>query len=516
MIADQVIRPAALHRRRSVEKAERGYAMIFVAFLILPMVAMVGIAVDVGSFYVRAAHLQKAADAAALAGVIYQPDFERSEDVAIAIAKDNGFDPAADPNIDVVVEGLGGQRLRVVIYDRDADVFFSSIFLSDVEIVRFSTAEFVRPVPLGSPIDSFGNSGVPVDANDPQLWAAIQAPFTRFEDGDPFATGCLTVPNPKSPQAGTQCDDGDTNPDYRPEGFWYAVEVTADQVNRPVSVDLFDAGFYQRASVNDEVGDFVFTGAAKPHTGYQLYDRDSTTINHRDNPPLAGCKLEVQAEAGGYKNVWHPLCVFTPTQPGIFPLRVYTSNSAFGSFDPAWGPSQGQGFNGYAVRAVCGSCDPLAPKPRIYGIGDISILNNALGGTSEFFLAEIDESNDGKILEIRMFDPGDGAAGKFTLSVIEPDGAIQQVCDLKGAGVDITVTDGCSVVTRDPALGNPNIFNGEWLEIQVPLTSYTCSPDPAKGCWWKIRYEFADSASPTDRTVWQVRVIGDPVRLVPS
>jgi hypothetical protein len=30
--------------------------------------------------------------------------------------------------------------------------------------------------------------------------------------------------------------------------------------------------------------------------------------------------------------------------------------------------------------------------------------------------------------------------------------------------------------------------------------------------WWKIRYTVA--GSPTDRTTWSVRIIGDPVHLV--
>ena len=174
---------------------ERGYALIFVAFLLLPMLGMVGIAVDIGSFYVRAAKIQRAADAAALAGVIYQPDFTQAEAVARDFAKKNGFDPAADPDIEVVVESIGSQRLRVTIYDRDVDVFFSSVFLSDVEIVRFSTAEYVRPVPLGSPINEFGNTSAVPDASDPQFWAAIQAPHTRYIDGDPFTTSCLTTPD---------------------------------------------------------------------------------------------------------------------------------------------------------------------------------------------------------------------------------------------------------------------------------------------------------------------------------
>ncbi|MEE9417609.1 MAG: pilus assembly protein TadG-related protein [Acidimicrobiales bacterium] len=506
----------------SRSKGDRGYALIFVAFLLLPMVAMVGLAVDVGSFYVRAAKIQRASDAAALAGVIHQPDSGLAESTAIAVAKENGFDPTTDPDIEIIVEDLGGQQLRVTIFDRDVDVFFSSIFLSNVEIVRFSSAEFVLPVPMGSPLNSFGNTQPVPAAGDPQFWAAIQAPFTRYEDGDPYATGCNTVPPFTNPTLGIKCQGVDINPGYRPEGYWYGVEVTADQVGLPVAVEVFDGGFYQRSSIAESTGDFVWRAdlGRKPDTGYQLYDIDSTTLDYRNNPQLPGCKLEIEAETGGYKDTWATICVITPTRPGIFPLRVYTSSSAFGSFPAGW-DSEGQGFNSYALRTTCALC---LEQPRLYGLGEMSILNNVgSGAVSEFFLAEVAQRHSGKTLQIRMFDPGDGSSGDFDLTLIAPSGNPQQGCGYKSdadppADPLTQILGDCTIITRVDALpaGTENVFNGQWLTIEVPLTSYTCTDGVGNGCWWKVKYNFPASATPTDRTVWQVRVIGDPVRLVPG
>ncbi len=522
------------HRRAVVASTkERGYALIFVAVLLLPMLGMVGIAVDIGSFYVRAAKIQRAADAAALAGVIYQPDFARAEATAKDFARRNGFDPAVDPDIEVVVESASGQRLRVTIYDRDVDVFFSSVFLSDVEIVRFSTAEYVRPVPLGSPINEFGNTSSTPGAGDPQFWAAIQAPYTRYADGDPNTTSCITVPNLTGPNLGRRCAGGvDTqNPAFRPEGYWFAVEITPEQVNLPVTISVFDAGFYQRTSISESAGDFVWNPGSgrKPDTGYQVYDIDDTVLDHTDNPPLAGCNLQIEAETGGYRDVWAPMCVVTPTRPGIFPLRVYTSNSpdpkyAVSNFPAGW-VSEGQGFNSFSLRATCTGC---ASQPRLYGLSDISILNNVAtdaGAASEFFLAEITPDNEGKTLEVKLFDPGDGRDGTFLLSIVHPDGAIQQGCSyesdggLGGTALSGTITGDCTIKTRDgdAAAGSENLFDGQWLTIEVPLSSYACADGvTVNGCWWKVKYDFVGEAAATDRTVWQVRVIGDPVRLVPG
>ena len=46
------------------------------------------------------------------------------------------------------------------------------------------------PVPLGSPFNTFGNQTLPVATTDPKLWAAINAPYTLHQSGDPYATKC--------------------------------------------------------------------------------------------------------------------------------------------------------------------------------------------------------------------------------------------------------------------------------------------------------------------------------------
>ena len=64
--------------RRLLERVhvgERGYAMILTSLMIVPLLGFAGFAVDVGAWYSRASSLQRASDAAALAGVVLQPDF---------------------------------------------------------------------------------------------------------------------------------------------------------------------------------------------------------------------------------------------------------------------------------------------------------------------------------------------------------------------------------------------------------------------------------------------------------
>ena len=56
-------------------REQRGYAVILTSLVLVPLLGFTGFAVDVGAWYARASSIQRAADAAALAGVVWQPDF---------------------------------------------------------------------------------------------------------------------------------------------------------------------------------------------------------------------------------------------------------------------------------------------------------------------------------------------------------------------------------------------------------------------------------------------------------
>ena len=140
--------------------AERqgGYVLVMFAMLLIPILLFVGFSVDVGSWYSRASDMQKAADAASLAGVVWLPDLDKARDVAKETAKKNGFDDA-HPDIDVIVaqsESVAN-RLQVSIRDRSVGSFFyTSLGGEDLDMSRRSYAEYVTPVPMGSPRNYFG------------------------------------------------------------------------------------------------------------------------------------------------------------------------------------------------------------------------------------------------------------------------------------------------------------------------------------------------------------------------
>jgi hypothetical protein len=82
-----------------------------------------------------------------------------------------------------------------------------------------------------------------------------------------------------------------------------------------------------------------------------------------------------------------------------------------------------------------------------------------------------------------------------------------------------TGTDVNSVTTNT---GGTSLYNGCWLNIEIPLPITYDAPLPStdtvatKGGWWKIRYIMSGATDDfsTDLTTWQVQLRGNPVHLV--
>ncbi len=117
--------------------------------------------VDYGSWYNRSTQLKRAADAAALAGVVWMPEFEAAQTAALAAAARNGFVDGQN-NIEVDVEEVAGnnRQLEVSIRDTKAQQFFSRVVMQKQSIGRTSMAEYVLPVPLGSPKNTLGTGDI--------------------------------------------------------------------------------------------------------------------------------------------------------------------------------------------------------------------------------------------------------------------------------------------------------------------------------------------------------------------
>ena len=500
-------------RRRSLVTTERGrrdkgYILVQFALLLVPLLLMVGFSVDVGYWYNRASDIQKAADAAALAGVVWLPDVPEARTRAREAAARNGF--AHDPTgtgITVTVDPVAGttRQLRVTIRDpKVGSFFFENLGGTKLDLSRKATAEYLLPVPLGSPENSFGNDMDKPAAQRSGLWGNIHGPPTDNYKGDAYAAGCR----------GSENCSTFNNPKYRTTGYLYTIDVPAGVSN--MSVKVYDAGLYHRGNQNLETGDDNYGGTTNTTTTWTFYNADPTELDINDNPVATNAQCSGQSPAwsvggkaiwtiaeeqnpNGFKNKYANLCTMAGTvPPGRYLLRVQTSG--------------GSGANRYAIKASATS----SAQPRISAYGDFSMYNNIDdGANANFFLAEVIPEHRGKTLVLDMYDPGE-VSGNALMKVLSPSGSTASSCVAYSDSSTSTFASGSTLTPcQFYASQGGAKYNGSWVQLQIKIpNSYTCTPGltTTAGCWWKIRYEIGGTA--TDTTTWAAQIVGDPVHLV--
>lgn len=243
---------------------DAGYVTVVISILIPALfIGLAATAVDTSRWYLEAERVQKAADAAAMAGVPYLPqDLAGARVRALEVAARNGYDDASP---DVVVEVSQGDRptqLRVTIGSRITNQFGQIIGVGSTELTRTSVADYSGPAPMGSPCNVFGTEPVPGAGTpvlqgsaigmsrpascpqDPMMWATVAGPEVGKVQGDRYGSvGCQ--------DAGVEnCDGAGKNLEY-PEGsdkkgergYFWVVKVEPSMVGRPISLQLYDPAF---------------------------------------------------------------------------------------------------------------------------------------------------------------------------------------------------------------------------------------------------------------------------------
>jgi hypothetical protein len=482
---------------------EKGAALPFVAAILVLLIGIAAFAVDLGWLYLNGARLQRAADSSALAGVVFLPgDIPQVVAKAVDGANANGWDigsingtpVAGGGDDDLNWRSLADNKLEVTLSTTIPTFFLKVLGFDTFDVTRIATAEYVKPVPIGSPDPCFGIGNTSLNGGDcnpataQRFWAAISGPLTNKWNGDAHATRFWDDDSTWNQES--------TNTEYRSTGYYLAVDVPSGVSGLTVAV--YDAGFYNRASFDTETGDREQDSNGGANTQFQMYRFDSTPLDPTDNVAITGCttgtgafSINSEASSGTYKNQWRTLCTLSGSvAPGIYVVRVSTSGNIGGT-------------NQYAVRANTTS----GPNARVYGINDISIFTNQ-SGTSTLNVAEVAPVHRGKTLELKFYDPGEDDANAY-MTVKNPAGNTAQCTWVAKNEAGTTVRSGsgnCRIQTSD---GN-SFFNGLWVTAQVDIpSSYTCTTN----CWWKMEIQ---NGQPHDRTTWKARIIGNPVHLVPN
>ena len=354
-------RGSRLARLRDARSEEGGYAAVFVAIFVASgfLFAMAAISVDTSRWYDERARVQKAADAAALAGVPYLPyDTTNATLRAKEVAKRNGYDDA-DPDVVVTVEvGDLASQLKVTIYSKIDNEFGRLIGVNRANISMSATADYKGPAPMGSPCNTFGNEPNPGTntssptpagtaqgtspfsncSRTPLFWASVEGPETGKLQGDRYQTKGCEGNGSGAPATGVDgCSGGGwgTNNEYDDFGYTFTVKVQPAGIGRTINLQLYDPIFAtvgQRCESLPAVGSFSNnTNNTNPYTK----NNDARSRYTSDGPSSASfCPGDAQVGNGSGANPRHPMITsFVLRQqvdsldPRLAPVQNDTSGS---------------------------------------------------------------------------------------------------------------------------------------------------------------------------------------------
>lgn len=519
---------------------ERGYVAVMTALMLTVLMGLSAFAVDVGHWYLVGQEEQRAADAAALAGVTSLPGNQaQAFDLAKTYAKANGYATATD--VTVTPSRAGATQLRVTV-DHTVDNYFGSLLgRPRTTVSRTATAEFSGPVPLGSPCNRFGDDPDPGSTSSSNcsgsgaFWANVGSPAASKISGDAFQNNsCLLEDG---------CTLG-TNTDYDPDGYVYTVTVR-EAVNN-LTIEAFDPA---QVVVGDTCGSNLGGASALPSsatkvsnpgarytagpgawcTGDMNFGTGLTRAQFTVRSPGAtpweplswpvACQQTFQPYNGALSKVldtrtpeytarpdvadnfrqWVRLCRFNGlVQPGTYAVQVKTNGLG--------ADTQG-GHNRFALRAW-GTASGDQDRISVAGFSKMAMYGNTPSGTSRFHLARIPSSSNGQLFSVNLFDIGDGAKPGSTIRVVPPSETGGSFSGCIGSGKVNGGLSNCEISVN-------STFNGKWQTITVPIpASYTCNDSSATGCWVRLEFFYGAGSQPADTTSWTASLEGDPIRLI--
>ena len=261
---------------------ERGYVAVFSVLLLVVMMAMAAFTVDVGNWYVTSQQNQRAADAAALAGVTFMPaSFSDASAAALQMASRNGLAPGA--GISVTPATVAGQnsRLQVTVSKTVKNAFGGLFGVSSTTVTRSAIAAFTGPVPMGSPCNEFGNDPTPGTNKSTncdtvgQFWANVGSPRADKASGDAYQNGAC-------PSNGDGCASN-KNKEYDENGYFYTLTVKTDMPL--LTVEAFDPAFI---SVGDTCGENLGSGTTAAVNAKNSFVYDATITARTPNRACTG------------------------------------------------------------------------------------------------------------------------------------------------------------------------------------------------------------------------------------
>jgi Flp pilus assembly protein TadG len=463
--AEAVLSRRAARPETGPRRASRGQVLVIFAGALVTLLSLSAVVIDVSWYWANTLRVQRAADAAALAGVVSLPgDIPGAQATAAKAAGQNGYaltnackadnrTPSSVPGICAQPDSANNRQLDVAVSAPVNTFFMRLLGINSITASRTAKARYELPVPMGSPLNYYGvyqlcsvagvcsaqPGATSASVSSQGFFGAIEGEGTNRSTGDAFAT----YYNPKSTK----------NDQYNAKGYDYTTVVPTGNA----TIWIFDPTFCATAtkttgSGHAGAGDH-WLGPNDPtpvSTYYQLWNFNgfpldankwtqvpgadsgtlfesenqldksttygSTTLtNYADQGTPSGVtdcqagKISNQAVGGYWHNKWWPLA--TNVAAGTYFVRVMTTDPNDAS------ANLGQSFeNMFSIEVTGGGAG------QIYGGGKMETYANVDSGSQTFYLAQISKIlGAGKTMEIDLFDPGDVGQNAW-LQILSPDG----------------------------------------------------------------------------------------------
>src|SRR5712691_2760078 len=284
-------------RTDSFRREQSGQTLVIVALMIVALLGFTGLVTDIAWYEVNLMRVQRAADAAALAGVVYLPgNVIGAQTAAQQEASKNGFtDNGTTIRVIATPEALNNRILGVTVSAPVRSWFARLLGVTQFSARRNARAEFVLPVPMGSPEDYYGINVVcrntdtsPICPQVPSaagagnlaplgFFGGVEARGTERQNGDAYSTYYDGRPT--------------LNPGFDANGYQYIVEFGPGTVGG--SVWLYDPMFCATGAGTSSgrrlgAGDNWFTnGSTGITTVYNLLDMNGTPYTLADDTLIA-------------------------------------------------------------------------------------------------------------------------------------------------------------------------------------------------------------------------------------
>ena len=552
-----------VHGRREpaeISIKEAGQILVIFTLMLTALIGLVGIAIDVTFAWRSGLQVQRAADAAAMAGVVYLPgNLATGQNKAYKVATENGYTAGGGTTVVADKYATDDRKMQVTI-TASVPTFFVRLFgINSWTVTKVSLAAYVMPVPMGSPLSYMGvgcfvlSTGTAPTCNSTGTGqSGITTLGTTADGGSSLGSlGAFGAVITKGGDTGNgdaympAKDGAATSPLYNPAGYYYTAIFTAAGGN----IQIFDPGFCAMGdnghNGNWGTGDHWIGTSGTGHevsTYYMLWDTHNTPLvpsawehltaydsgtdfeNEKGYDSANGSKpngATNNCNSNGndtWHNKWYTLASGLPA--GTYEVQVTTTDPADSTVN-----TNTNAENMFAIQATGGG------TATVFGYDKMCVYNNLAqnGVLQQFYLAKVDATTGaGKTLTIDLFDIGDSTAG--TIQILSPDGGTQKLVNnfsyttynFNAAGQRVSPgncqsgkSDSCSGSGRSSitvAGGGGSSFNDTWIEITIPLSTSYGSGALWQGGWWQVQYNVTQGG---DTTTWSVNVNGNPVHLLP-